>query len=559
MTSGARPVRLTMAALAAGAVVAAGSACSAATSGAAGVGAPNGGPVREAVVRIGPFADVRAVAVSPTRAFVVADGGLAMYDRGRHRWLPPITLGFGGSLAARGEPCAAVTNLIGDAVWIACGTRVTVVRPSIGAVWATELGAPVTALSVDRSGADAFAFIAGSIAVVSASGTARALSAGETVAPDRIAARVAVGGNQQLFQAVSDPLLLRDATLRVWRPSAVARAEGAGELWVGTHGGGVFVADVDFHRSHQLPFGLQSGMVRAVARTADGVIVAEDPPNGSANRSLITSAGDDLATWAWPSLYNAMGALRGVVAREETLCVGGELGAGLARQRPGPESDGAPFDNDHRVYDPVNVVIATRLGCAVGTDRAVVILPWSSTGEAAAAGAAALGSLPPVRALAASGDTVWAGTVGGLHRCVGSPCAPALLRLPASISPAIVALALTPDGLALASAGELWLGSGADRTATFARPIASTARLGRLTTLASDATTLWVGGTNGLMAIALSSGSTVDVPLDDPGAMAAPVFGSREVRSIALAPGVAWVGTAAGLVRVRRGDDGLPR
>ena len=97
--------------------------------------APGGSAVREAVVRVGPFATVSAIAVSPARTFVVAEGGLAVYDRNRRGWLPPLALGVAGPrspLAA--ERCAAITNLIGDAVWIACGSRVTVVRPAIGAV-----------------------------------------------------------------------------------------------------------------------------------------------------------------------------------------------------------------------------------------------------------------------------------------------------------------------------------------------------------------------------------------------------------------------------------------
>ncbi|MFL5562062.1 MAG: hypothetical protein ACJ79K_11350 [Gemmatimonadaceae bacterium] len=554
--TGAGARRWCLAALACNALGAAGCA-PASASGGPGVG-PDGMPIRDAVVRVGSFATVSAIAVSPQRAFVVADGGLAIYDRNRRGWMPPLPLGSAGprSPLVR-EPCAAATNLIGDALWIACGSRVTVVRPALGAVWATDVGQQVSALAVDRSGADAYA-LGRMVVVVSATGTSRPLAPGETLAPDRIADRVGVGGDPALFQMVSDPLLLRDDALHVWQPSAVARGEGAGEAWVGTRGGGVFLADLDFHRARQLPFGLRAGMVRAVARTATGVIVVEDPAPWSADRSLVTTASDDLATWEWPSLYISLGALSAVAAREGTLCAAGELGAGLASMAPLAASPSAPLPNDHRVFERAAVVLATPRGCAVGTERGIALLRWSSSDSASGVVRSPV-TLPPVLALAASGDTLWIGTTGGLYRTTDSTLTPMLVRLPASISPAVVALAVTNDGLAIASTSELWIGSGAARTAAFARTAAPVTRVGRLTALAADDRALWVGGTNGALAFSEPLGNAVTVALDEPTVMAPPPLGGREVRSLALAPDVAWVATAAGLVRVRRGPDGLPR
>jgi len=513
--------------------------------------------VRDAVVRVGAFATVSAIAVSPVRAFVVGEGGLGIYDRNQRGWLPPLALGMAGPRSPlSSERCAAITNTIGDAVWIACGSRVTVVRPAIGAVWATDVGEQVSALAIDRSGGDAYAS-GRTVVVVSASGTARPLAPGENVPAERIAARVTVGGDAALLQTVSDPLLLRDDALRVWQPTAAARADGATETWVGTRGGGVFVADVDFHRSRQLPFGLRAGMVRAVARTATGVLIVEDPAPWSADRSLVTTASDDLTTWAWPSLYTSLGALNAVAARAGTLCIAGELGAGLASLSPLPGSTTAVLPDDHRVIEPATAALAARDGCIVGTDRGAVLLPWAP-GAGDEAQPRALGSTPPVRALASSGDTAWIGTLGGLYRATGSAGAQ-FVRLPASVSPDIVALALTATGLAIATSGELWLGAGQGRTATLTRPTASVARLGRLAALAADDGTLWIGGSNGALAIVVASGEAVPVPLDEPNAMAAPPLGAREVRSIALAPGVAWIGTAAGVVRVRSGANELPQ
>lgn len=559
----AAPSRLARATILAVALGSAGG-CTPVSGGSGGAGAPEGAMLREDAVRVGPFASVSAIAVAPMRAFVVAEGGLAIYDRNRRGWLPPIALGYAGPRSPlAGEPCAAITNMIGDAVWIACGSRITVVRPAIGAVWTTDVGVQVSALAIDRSGADAYA-LGRTVVVVTASGTARPLAPGETIAPDRIGARVTLGGDAALLQAVSDPLLLRDDALRVWRPSAVARGEGAGETWVGTRGGGVFLADIDFHRSRQLPFGLRAGIVRSIARTAAGVMIVEEPAPWSADRSLVTIASDDLATWEWPSFFAELGALNAVVAREGTLCAAGELGAGMASTAPLANSPSARLENDHRVFEPATAALATRMGCVIGTDRGVVILPWpvdpgSTDVRGADSATRTLGGLPPVRALASSGDTIWIGTIGGLYRAVGSAARAEQLQLPPSVSPDVEALALTADGIAIASTAELWIGSGAGRSERFARPIASLARLGRVQALASGDSTLWIGGRSGAVAMLVGSGHSVPVSLDPPNAMAAPPLGSRDVRAIALARGVAWIGTAAGVVRLRLGPDGLPR
>lgn len=555
MTSVGRRLRQLLALLGAGAGASAPGCAAAPHPGGA---LPNGTVIREPVVRVGQFAWVEAIAIAPARAFIVASGGVGVYDRNARRWLAPIALGVGGSRSiGYREPCAAVTNLIGDAVWIACGRRITVVRPAISAVWATDLGEPVAALAASRGGADAWVFFTGTVAVVSATGTARPLSTGETVPADRIQARTVVGANQ-MARMINDPLLTRDDALRVWPPTAIAHGEGAGESWVGTSGGGVFLADLDFHRSRQLPYGLRSGAVRSIVRTATGVIIAEDPAGAGQDRSLVTTASDDLSSWEWPSLYTGLGAVNAVAAREGMLCIAGELGAGIANLSPLANSASATLANDHRVFEPSRVAIATRQGCIVGTDRGPVVMPWLSRDAEVGAEPRALGPTPPVRALASSGDTVWIGTLGGLFRAVG-PGPVELVRLSPSVPRNVVALALTDDGIAVGSPGEVWLLSGAGRVEQAVRPVAAVGRVGRLTSLAFGEGTLWIGGSNGALAIGLPSGGSIDVPLDEPSAVTLPTAGGHEVRSIALAPAVAWIGTAAGIVRVRRDNGGLPR
>jgi ligand-binding sensor domain-containing protein len=273
---------------------------------------------------------------------------------------------------------------------------------------------------------------------------------------------------------------------------------------------------------------------------------------------LIATASDDLSTWAWPSLFTSLGAVSAVAARESNVCVAGELGAGIASMAPLASSPTATLSNDHRIFEPAWVAIAGRDGCIVGTARGALVLPWPGALSPDSAAARPLGLTPPVRSLASSGDTIWIGTTRGLYRVVGDSPA-TLVRLPASVGLDIDGLAIVSNGLAVAGSGEIWLGSGAARTEVLTRSPVSVARLGRLTALASDARTLWLGGSNGVIAVEMSSGAMRDVALDDPRSIAPPVAGGRDVRAIALTDDAAWIGTAAGIVRVRRSAEGLPR
>lgn len=525
-------------------------ACAAAAPNAATAGGPASIATRDAVVRVGAFATVTAVALSSSRAFIVGDDGVAIYDRGAQRWLPPIVLPLRQPGGRPGRTLAA-TNLIGDAVWIATSGRIFVVSPNLRMTAASWLGGEPRAMRVERGGANAFV-LTDRWWMVGATGSARPIAAEELPPRERLA-DAADPSDPALRRAIDDPLLTRDESLRSWPVISAARGATASDVWLGTAGGGVFHVDPEFHRSEQLAFGLRSGGVLALARTADGIVAAEAPPGamgGAGFEPVVTEGSDDLARWRWHALAPQVGAVYALALRGRMLCVAGEQGAGLI-ELAARGSAALPATVARSVHDPASAALATRDGCAVGTLRGVRIIPWDRSAPTADVAREEL--LPPVYALAAAGDTIWAGTRDGVVTLVGGRAVGAARPIPAG--GAVVALALVPEGLAAATASEVAILAGG----AVQRLTVPTAAIGRITALAADDRTLWIGGTGGALVVALTPRAAAPVPLAPPGSTEPLPLGGAEVRAIALAPGIAWLGTAAGVVRLRRGEDGLPR
>jgi len=525
-------------------------ACAAAVPNASGAPAQPAIPAREAVVRVGAFSVVRALAVASNRAFLVGDGGVAIYDRLRRSWTPPISLEAPRALAP-GSRTLAATNLIGDVAWVAGEGRVVVVNAGMRATFATPYIGAARTIRVDRGGANAYV-LADQWWEVSTAGSARPISAAELPPRERLA-DPADASDPAVRRAIDDPLLTRDAALRSWPVLAAARGATSSDVWLGTAGGGVFHVDPDFHRSEQLPFGLQTGYVVALARTADGVVIAEGVPArlGAGVQSAITEGSDDLARWRWAAISAQVGDVRAIAMRGRSLCVAGMNGAGML-ELPRDDAGALPATTVHVEPTPAAAVAVSRDGCVVGTQSSVTVIPWPDEGGAPRE-LRRSEQLPPVNAVASAGDTTWAGTRDGLVVLVGGHVARVERPFPASSE--IVALALVADGVAAASASEVAVvGSGTVRR--LAIPLAG---VGRITALAADGRTLWIGGTTGVVATVLASGASAPVSLDAPGDPSSEPAGGHEVHALVLGAGVAWIGTAAGLVRVRRDADGLPR
>jgi hypothetical protein len=306
----------------------------------------------------------------------------------------------------------------------------------------------------------------------------------------------------------------------------------------------VFHVDPDFHRSEQLTFGLRSGAVAALARTAEGIVVAEQPRVGE-DLALLTEGSDDLARWRWDALAAQVGPISAIAFRARTLCVAGPGGAGLVELHA---SGSLPATMTRAVAEAALAAVATRDGCVVGSASGVTLLPWDSAGKSWR-----YTEIGAVTALAADGEFAWAGTRSGVYLVGSGHFLGRYDAIPAGDP--VVALALVARRIAIATPSAVALVD-SESTRPLVAPLAS---VGRITTLASDDQTIWIGGTNGALAVRLDTHAAAPVPLAAPGALEPEPLGGREVRAIVLAPGLAWIGTAAGLVRVRRGADGLPR
>lgn len=522
-----------------------------------------GNAVVDDVVRVGGFARVAALAASRTRVFVVGDGGIAIYDRLGQRWLTPVPLPFDVRRPARLALAAADPAV--DALWVTLGARLWIVRPPTRFLTAVPLPAEARELLIDRVGRGAYV-LADGWWIVSPSGAMSPMPAGQAPGRDDVIPRPDA---QQILRETPGlqslgALLTRDEQLRSWQLTAMARAPERGEVWAGTNGGGVFVVDPAFLRSTPLPYGLRARGATALALAADGVWIAEAPDAWSATDVAITFASEDLGTWRW--LSPAPGALgvESMAVRGHQACLattGGTLVVDLEDRR-------LPV---RRLLELAHigrqlVAWSTAGGCWIGGTTGAARIPWPVD---SVRGPDLVVEGPATFAFGSSGDTVWAATQAGVRSYVGGRLARggtsgsshgSGAALPNALSGTVRGLALAGDGLALLTDRELWLTGGTSRMSVARRLDAPLERVGRIRRLVADDRTLWIGGSLGAVAFSLRDHRWRLVTLGDP----ATAFGrgaadEANVRDLALSPRVAWLATGAGIVRVVRGDDGMPR
>jgi hypothetical protein len=523
-----------------------------------------GSSLADDVVRVGGFGHVGALAMSRTRTYVVGDGGIAIYDRLGQRWLVPVPLAMNAPRLAA-VPTLAAADPATDALWVAVGSRIWVVRPATRFFTSVPLPADARELLVDRVGRGAYVFANGWWAV-SSSGSAMPLPAGQS--PPRDDA-IAIPDAQQVLRETPGlqsfgGLLTRDARLRTWPLTSLARAPERNEVWAGTNGGGAFVVDPAFMRSTQMPYGVRSRGATAVALAADGVWIAEEPDALSAPDLNITFASNDLTAWRWLSPMRGTLGVVAMAVREHWACLATNAGAVVVDLE-------APQLPEPRVLELTSLgrllsAWATSNSCWIGGTTGIAQIAWP-TNLTMNAGAVSDGRA--TFAFASSGDTVWAATQAGVEVYLDGKLSPEVTpgpseatapALPNALLGPIRGIALAGDGLALLTDRELWLTSGARRLSDATRVDGPLERLGRIRRIVADDRTLWLGGTRGAAAFSLRDRRWTFVNLSDPGI--GPSLGSADpsdVRDLALSPGVAWLATGAGVVRVARGDDGMPR
>ena len=478
----------------------------------------------EDVVLVGGFGRVAALAISSTHAFVAGDGGVAIYDRLRSRWLVPIPL-----LNAR-------------------------------------------ELLIDRMGTGVYVNANGWWSI-STSGYALPLPPGKGPPRDDI---VPTPSPQQILRDTPGlqsfgALLTRDAQLRTWQLSALARAPERSEVWAGTNGGGVFVVDPMFLRSTQLPYGLRNRGATALALASDGVWIAEEADVTAVPDLAITFAREDLSTWRWLSPAHGTYSVAAMAVRGHFACMATTIGP-IVVDLDSPTQTATRVNAFTQVGDPISAW-STPAGCWVGGTSGFTRVPWPADSLSRSSSFSNDGA---AFAFASSGDTTWIATMSGVRLHVSEPGATpgsgaagatraALLEPPAGALPNVLrgpirALALAGDGLALTTDRELWLTTGTARLSAAVRVDGPVDRLGRIRRLAGDEKTLWLAGTRGSAAFSLRDHRWrfVTQPTAS-GAVTIDLDRAHDVRDVALSPRVAWLATGVGIVRVARGADGMPR
>jgi hypothetical protein len=508
------------------------------------------------VVRVGAFARVQALAISRIRVYVVADGGVAMFDRLTRRWEVPVPLHV--APARSNARAQAVVDPTSDVLFIASGARMWIVRPATRFISTVPLTSEARQLTLERNGRGVFVFANGWW-LVSPSGSASPLPPGQSPSGDEI---LAVPDAQQILRETPGlqsfgSLLTRDDQLRTWPLTALARAPERSDVWAGTDGGGVFETDPTVLRSSQHPYGLRTGGASAVALAADGVWVTEEPDALGGRDFGLTFASRDLANWRWLSPIRGTLGVESIAVRGRFACLATDAGAYMIDvMTPSPRPE-------HHELSQVGRLIAawgTPDGCWIGGTTGIARVAWP--GDSVVQPAIVDGSRGAY-GFASSGDTVWAATQTGLRRYVAgiqsdASGSSAGSGVPNALSFPVRGVAIAGAGLAVLTDRELWLAAGANRMAAAERVPASIDRVGRTRRVAADDRTVWLAGSRGVLALSIVDRRSRFIELGDPFAPLG-AGGFEDVVDLVLAPDVAWLATRGGLVRVARGSDGLPR
>lgn len=554
MTCGARLTTLVPLALIA--------ACAGAGAGVGDPASPRGRGMlaREDRVVVTDFNDVARVAVSQRMVFVASPGGLAIYDRTFSSWFPPLSAGDGFPAERISVMVADPTT---DGVWIGTAGAVLFYQPLTDVLARTLVGGFVDDIVFDRRDPAAGAWVhsGGAWTRVSASGFAQS---GVTPPPPAAIVRAPTLADiyrqfpsLQTFQT----LLTRDAQMRSWPVTSGARAPDRTEVWLGTLGDGVFQVDPQFNTARHHPFGLLGAGAGALSQAADGVwsIGLGTDRRG---RGGLTFTSTTLQEFRWVDgpLSSPLSGARGLDLDVRASSAWAATERGLVRVNLRDERDTQVWTMlDGLPSDVALTVLARERGAWVGTSRGLAFVNDSVLARGAPRKGRVIQTAvmnTAVRALLATGDTLWIGTDAGLLLLPpGEPARP--------VRPAAVASEprLLRPIRALARSDSLVVVATDDAVLRFALP--SGRLLARLTTLpfgaigamgalAVDDQTIWAGGSLGAVVIGRETGLARVVPV-------APGQLPGGVQDIVLTRDFAWLATRGGLVRLRRLPDGTVR
>ena len=536
---------------------------------------------------VGGYGEIIAMASSQRMIFAASPSGLAIYDRVAQQWLPPLT-------SADGYPADRITAIAGDpdveGVWIGAIGEVLFYRPGIDQLSRTFVGIRVDRIIFDRDDPSAGAWVgsaasgAGDIGFgrpiggvtnqarvqpgdewvrVTHAGFATRASGADLPPMERwiIAPTLESLADRMPGLASFADLLTRDEALRSWQPTSAAQVPGMSEAWLGTRGGGVYLADPLFNRARHVPFGLFEPGASALALASDGVWAAS---LGVERRGTggVTFASTDLQQWRWVR-GPADGSLAGLpihdmLVRDGNLWIATERGVAHRDVRdagPGRPTEWRWAAGQRRAY-----ALAVLGGDVwAGTDDGLLLVgPVNGDRMAVQSTNAAIGAVRPVgggevRALLVVGDTMWIGSAAGVGIMRMIDGVPTVTRQvvvgsPLWLQQPVVGLARSDSAVVLATTARVGVIDLRTRAAAALPGDPDLSRIGRLTTVAIDAGTVWVGGERGAMVIDRTTGLARSV--DVAGTIPELVF------DIALQPDFAWLATPTGLVRIRRMPDG---
>ncbi len=508
---------------------------------------------------IGSFADVRAVAVSRRYVFSATPSGIGIYDRLFNAWQTPLSRdnGFVGD-----QITAFAADPAEDAIWFGVPGALMSYRPQVEQLQRTLIVGVPDIIAFERAPTgDVLVRASGSWTRVSRSGLASPMigvpSASAIVLPRTLSDVYAQFPQLRSQQSMLFRAQRADRGLRTYPVlSGATTPERVSEVWLGTAGDGLYKVDPTFQQATPLRFGPLESAVGALALAADGVWMAGR--GTSVTRAGISYASNDLQRWRWidGTIATPMLGVRAQVmaVRGPRAWIGTDRG--LVRvQLDAAESTRAWSTLDGLPDDRVYAIAATDSGAWAGTARGLVWISDSASTRTLGVSNALLAGTA-VYALQLIGDTRWMGTSAGLVSMPASAATSrgsvATLARPAGTDPALrrpvtalawsdsVLLAATDDGvLQLALRGS----APVDRIAAFeGRPVGAVSRL------QMDDRTIWLVGSEGVRMLSRRSGGVqqLRVPADLPAAVT-DLVASREW---------IWIGTTAGIVRLRRTGDG---
>ncbi len=507
-------------------------------------------------ITIGSYAVVHGLAATDRLVFVAGENGIAMFDRLRDQWLPPLTEqdGYVGGAAS-----VMAADPVEDGVWVAARDKLVYYRAITDVLTTMVIPGGVDAILFDRRAPARGAYVhaasgwtlANRLGFVTPVAPAELPPAQDRIVPPDLRSVEARYPSITSFQA----LLTRDEQMHSWPLTSATTVPQENAVWLGTAGGGVYEVDPVFNRSTHRSFGLIGRWAVAVAVDARGVWVASVgvSPATANGRGGVTFASGDLQHWMW---YEGGASAPLERARIYALDVDGDavwvaMQGGVLRldaQQPGDArllraDDGLPADR-------VSVVRAVRGGAWVGTPEGAALLrdtPRSpQVARVVAHGVA-------IHAIAAVDDSVWLGTDAGLiFLSPQSPdSAPRRMTTDARLTHGVRALAAADSVLVVVTESELLMLRRATGEVLPGLDGVFVSSVGEVTGVAADDRTIWITGTRGVAVVQRATAATRvlvagrDIPPEPAG--------------VALQRDAAWIATRNGLVRLARLADGSVR